>query len=48
MNDKITLDRIKLMHPLLRKEVTEMYREICLALTGRAICNGNPIKNETH
>ena len=38
MKDKITLDRIKLMHPLLRSEVTEMYNEICLALTGRAIC----------
>ncbi len=38
MNDKITLDRIKLMHPLLRAEVSEMYHEICLALTGRAIC----------
>ena len=38
MKDKITLDRIKLMHPALRKEVTEIYDQICIALTGSAIC----------
>lgn len=38
MTDKITLQRIELLHPDLRKEVKEMYQEICEALTGRAIC----------
>ena len=36
--DKITLDRIKLLHPKLRDEVTNIYNEICEALSGRAIC----------
>lgn len=36
--DKITLDRIKLIHPNLRKEVEDIYTEICEALTGKAIC----------
>ena len=36
--DKITLDRIALLHPKLRGEVYEIYKEICAALTGRAIC----------
>lgn len=36
--DKITLDRIKLLHPKLREEVDEIYKEICLILTGRAFC----------
>lgn len=36
--DKITLERIELLHPLLRKEVKDIYREIDQALTGRAIC----------
>jgi peptidoglycan L-alanyl-D-glutamate endopeptidase CwlK len=38
MKDQKTLDRIKLMHPKLIKEVEEIYDEICQALTGRAIC----------
>ncbi len=36
--DKITLDRIKLMHPNLRKEVESMYQLFAEALTGKAIC----------
>lgn len=36
--DKITLERIKLLHPKVREEVREIYAEICEALTGRAIC----------
>lgn len=36
--DKITLERIKLLHPKLRDEVTNIYNEICEALSGRAIC----------
>ena len=36
--DKITLDRIKLLHPKLRDEVTNIYNEICEALSGRSIC----------
>lgn len=36
--DKITLDRIKLMHPDLREEVLAMYDLFCAALTGSAIC----------
>jgi peptidoglycan L-alanyl-D-glutamate endopeptidase CwlK len=38
MKDQVTLDRIKLIHPKLRKEVAEIYDEICEALKGRAIC----------
>ena len=38
MQDKVTLDRIKLLHPSLRPEVTKIYAEICEALKGRAIC----------
>lgn len=38
MKDQKTLERIKLMHPKLIKEVEEIYDEICEALTGRAIC----------
>lgn len=38
MKDKITLDRIQLLLPKLREEVTNMYDEICAALTGRARC----------
>jgi len=38
MKDKITLDRINLLHPKLRAEALEMYDEICEALKGRAIC----------
>jgi peptidoglycan L-alanyl-D-glutamate endopeptidase CwlK len=36
--DKITLDRIKLLHPKLRDEASEIYAEICDALKGRAMC----------
>ena len=36
MSDKITLQRIELVHPLLREEVGEIYKEISERLTGRA------------
>lgn len=36
--DKITLDRIQLMHPDLRAEANEIYDQIFKALSGRAIC----------
>jgi len=38
MSDKITIDRIQLLHPSLREEVSAIYNEICEALTGRAMC----------
>lgn len=38
MEDKITLDRIALLHPLVREEGLYIYNEICEALTGKAIC----------
>jgi len=38
MKDQITLDRIKLLHPKVRDEVTEIYDEICEELKGRAKC----------
>lgn len=39
MEDKVTLDRIKLLHPNLRQEVEHIYRaQIVPALTGKAIC----------
>lgn len=38
MTDKITLDRIQLLHPKLREEVSSIYGEICSALMGRALC----------
>ena len=38
MADKITIERIKLLHPKLREEVAEMYEQICEALTGKSIC----------
>lgn len=34
--DKITLQRIELIHPVLREEVREIYKEIGERLTGRA------------
>lgn len=37
MQDKITLDRIKLMHPKVRESCLKTYNEMCAALTGRAI-----------
>lgn len=36
--DKITLNRIQLLHPKVREEAMEIYEEICKALTGKAIC----------
>lgn len=38
MEDLITIKRISLLHPSIRQEVTEIYKEICDVLTGRAIC----------
>lgn len=38
MVDQKTLDRIKLMHPKLREEVSKIYAEICKALTGKSFC----------
>lgn len=36
--DKVTIDRIADLHPKLREEALEIYKEICEALTGRALC----------
>ena len=36
--DKITLDRIQLLHPKLRDEANAIYDEICNALTSDAFC----------
>lgn len=36
--DKITLERIELLHPKLRAEAKQIYIEICEALKGKAIC----------
>jgi peptidoglycan LD-endopeptidase CwlK len=36
--DKITLNRIELLHPDIRDEVREIYEEICSRLTGNVIC----------
>lgn len=36
--DKPTFDRIQLAHPSLRNELTEIYKLICEALQGRAMC----------
>jgi peptidoglycan L-alanyl-D-glutamate endopeptidase CwlK len=36
--DKITLERIQLLHPKLREEVVIIYDEICSALTSGAFC----------
>jgi peptidoglycan L-alanyl-D-glutamate endopeptidase CwlK len=39
MEDKLTLDRIKLLHPKLRAEVEHIYRaQIVPALSGNAMC----------
>jgi peptidoglycan L-alanyl-D-glutamate endopeptidase CwlK len=39
MEDKITLDRIQLLHPAVREEVNHIYRaQIVPALNGKAIC----------
>lgn len=36
--DKVTLNRIQLLHPKLRDEVDAIYKEICEALTGNVFC----------
>lgn len=36
--DKVTLERISLLHPKLREEALKIYEEITKALTGRATC----------
>jgi peptidoglycan L-alanyl-D-glutamate endopeptidase CwlK len=38
MQDKITLQRIKLLHPVLRNEVMDIYDEICNELTANVMC----------
>lgn len=38
MTDKVTLERINLLHPKVREEVLELYYEITRALTGRCFC----------
>lgn len=38
MSDKVTLDRIELLHPKLRGEAKEIYEEICDRLKGKAMC----------
>ena len=36
--DDKTLERINLIHPSIRAEVSKMYDEFCQALSGRALC----------
>lgn len=36
--DKVTLERIKLVHPKLVDEVDSIYTDICAALSGSAMC----------
>ncbi len=36
--DKLSVDRIYLLHPQLRKSALDAYSDICLALKGRAMC----------
>lgn len=36
--DKTTMDRIAQLHPKVRSEATEIYKEICKRLSGRANC----------
>jgi peptidoglycan L-alanyl-D-glutamate endopeptidase CwlK len=38
MKDKLTLERISYLHPKLREEAIDIYDEVVLALTGKAIC----------
>lgn len=38
MEDKITIERINLLHPKLRTEANTIYHEIIAALIGKAIC----------
>ena len=36
--DKATLERIELLHPKVREEAKQIYKEICEALKGKAMC----------
>lgn len=36
--DKVTLERIKLLHPSLVEEAYSIYKEVCEALKGSAVC----------
>lgn len=36
--DNVTLERIKLLHPKLRDEALDIYKEVCAALKGKALC----------
>lgn len=36
--DKTTIERIQLLHPKVREEALEIYKEICDRLTGKAFC----------
>lgn len=36
--DKVTLERIQLLHPKVREEAKALYKELCEALTGKAMC----------
>jgi peptidoglycan L-alanyl-D-glutamate endopeptidase CwlK len=36
--DKVTLNRIKLLHPALVAEGNAIYKDVCAALKGKAIC----------
>ena len=38
MIDEITIKRIDLLHPLLRHEVADIYKEICAALSSHVYC----------
>lgn len=38
MADKITQERIELLHPAVREEARQIYKEICEALSGKALC----------
>ena len=38
MKDKLTLERISYLHPKLREEALDIYDEIVLSLTGKAVC----------
>lgn len=36
--DKVTLERIEKIHPKLKDELLAIYKEICTALNGKALC----------
>ena len=38
MKDKITLERIQTAHPKVREELSKIYDEIVIALSGKAMC----------